>query len=241
MARRSVGAVVLLAVGLLGASVPLAELPAQAATATASGSRAEPTTYDDLWRAAMVAVDDGEFEPNASTRAALFAKAVTYARRAVALNAADAEGHFHLARALGRTAQSLGPRDRVKFGVEVRDHALQALRAAPRHPGALHVMGVWHAEVMRLNGFTRAVARTFLGGQVFSSASWAEAVRYMELAVQVEPDRLVHRLDVARIYRDMGRTDDARAAYRAALNCANMDANDAKYRQQATDELRLVR
>jgi hypothetical protein len=159
----------------------------------------------------------------------------------VALNPGDAEGHFQLARALGRTALSLGRRERVRFGIEVRDHALLALRAAPRHAGALHVMGMWNAEIMRLNGFTRAIAKTFLGGKIFSTASWEEAVRYMELAVQIEPDRLVHRLDVARMYRDMDRGDDARAAYRAALNCANMDANDAIYRQQAGDELRRMR
>lgn len=227
---------------LLGAPISVAQAQAPATMPMMSGARVkEPETYDDLWRAAMVAVDEGEFEKNAVTRTALYAKATGYARRAVVLNPGDAEGHFHLARALGRTALSLGPRERVKYGIEVRDHALLALRSTPRHPGALHVMGVWNAEVMRLNGFSRAVAKTFLGGQVFNTASWPEAVRYLELAVQIEPDRLVHRLDMARIYRDIGRLDDARAAYRAALNCANMDANDAMYRQQAGDELRRMR
>jgi tetratricopeptide (TPR) repeat protein len=224
------------------AVTPLCSAGAQSVIPATAGARVpEPTSYDELWRAAMVAVDDGEFETNATTRAALFAKATAYARRAVALNPGDAEGHFHLARALGRTALSLGPRDRVKYGIEVREHAMHALRVAPRHAGALHVMGVWNAEIMRLSGFSRAVAKTFLGGQIFNTASWPEAVRYMELAVQIEPDRLVHRLDVARIYRDIGRADDARASYRAALNCANMDANDTRYRQQAGDELRRMR
>jgi Flp pilus assembly protein TadD len=102
-------------------------------------------------------------------------------------------------------------------------------------------MGVWNAEIMRLNGFTRAVAKTFLGGQIFGSASWAEAVRYLEQAVQVEPDRLVHRLDLARIYRDMGRIAEARRSYGVAIALADSDTNDATYRQQAGDELRRLR
>lgn len=222
------------------AVLPLRGAQAQVAVASVSAAT-EPTTYTELWQAAAAAVDQGEFERNTAVRTALYAKATEYARRAVALNPGDAEGHFHLSRALGRTALALGPRDRVKYGIEVREQALTALKLAPKHPGALHVMGVWNAEIMRLSGISRAVARTFLGGQVFSTASWNEAVRYLELAVQVEPDRLVHRLDLARIYRDMGRTDEARAAFRAALAAADVDPNDRVYRQQATEELRRLK
>jgi Flp pilus assembly protein TadD len=102
-------------------------------------------------------------------------------------------------------------------------------------------MGVWHAEIMRLNGISRTVARAFLGGQVFGTASWAEALRHLELAVEIEPARLVHRLDLARIYRDLDRINDARAAYRAAIAAPASDPNDAVYRQHANDELKKLR
>ncbi|WP_306520921.1 hypothetical protein [Gemmatimonas sp.] len=231
--------------GLLGLVALIATAPYRGAhaqmTAASVAKSAEPSTYAELWQAAALAVDQGEFEKNEAVRSALYAKATSYARRAVALNAMDAEGHFHLSRALGRTALALGPRERVKYGIEVRDEALAALKLAPRHPGALHVLGVWNAEIMRLSGISRAVAKAFLGGQVFGTASWSEAVRYLELAVEIEPTRLVHRLDVARIYRDTNRTNDARAAYRAAIASPASDPNDAVYRQQAVDELRKLR
>lgn len=231
---------------LLGTGMPLTRSSAQSVSAPSAAARGveaakDPVTYAELWQAAAVAVDQGEFERDEKVRAALFAKATGYARRAVALNPNDAEGHFHLSRAIGRTALALGPRERTKYGIEVREQALEALRLKPRHPGALHVMGVWNAEIMRLSGFSRAVAKTFLGGQIFSSASWAEAARYLEMAVQVEPDRLIHKLDLARIYRDMGRSADARSTYTAALSTKDADLNDAVYRQQAGDELRRLR
>lgn len=230
----------MLSAGVL--TIAAATGPAHAQMAMTSVTRTtEPSTYLELWQAAAAAVDQGEFEKNEATRSALYAKATGYARRAVALNPGDPEGHFHLSRALGRTALALGPRDRVKYGIEVRDEALAALKLAPRHPGALHVMGVWNAEIMRLSGISRAVARAFLGGQVFSTASWNEAVRYLELAVEIEPSRLVHRLDLARIYRDTDRPNDAKAAYRAAIAAPASDVNDAVYRQQAIDELKKLR
>ena len=203
--------------------------------------QAEPKSYMALWKAAREAVDLGEFETNVSTRTALYVRAADYAKRAIAANANDAEGHFQLSRAVGRTALAASPRDRVKFAVEVREAALKALQFQPRHPGALHVLGVWNAEVMRLNGVMRAMAKAFLGGQVLSSANWPEAIRYLELAVTVEPNRLVHHLDLARVYRDAGRPNEARAAYQAALRAPMQDANDDHYRQSADDELKKLR
>ena len=203
--------------------------------------QAEPKSYVALWKAAREAVDLGEFEPNTETRTALYTRATDYARRAVLANPSDAEGHFQLSRAVGRTALAANPRERVKYAVEVRAEALKALQLQPKHPGALHVLGVWNAEVMRLNGFSRAMAKTFLGGQVLGSASWSEAVRYLEASVVVEPNRLIHHLDLARIYRDAGRPNEARAAYQAALRAPLQDANDDQYRKSADEELKKFR
>ena len=128
--------------------------------------QAEPTSYPALWKAAREAVDLGEFESNVETRTALYRRATDYARRAVLANTNEAEGHFQLSRAVGRTALAANPRDRVSYSREVREEALKALQLFPKHPGALHVLGIWNAEVMRLNSFSRALAKTFLGGQV---------------------------------------------------------------------------
>jgi len=151
---------------------------------------ADPKSYEALWKASRDAVDAGESQSDDARKKQLYKTSEQYARRAVEARPTDAEGHFQLARALGKTALSLGKKDRVKYAGDVRAQALEALKYDPRHAGALHVMGVWNAEVMRLNGFTRMIARNFLGGEVFGSASWKEAVRYMETAVTVEPDRI---------------------------------------------------
>jgi len=197
--------------------------------------------YDALWRAAREAVDLGEVGRDAAARAALYRQATDYARRAVAANPGDAEGYFHLSRAIGRTALNVGVRERVKYAIDVRTNALRALELQSRHPGASHVMGVWNAEVMRLNGITRRIAKAFPGGAVFNSASWAEAVRYMEQSVASEPNRLVHLLDLARVYRDMGRTADARTTFALALRAPDTDANHGLYRGAAERELRALR
>ena len=194
---------------------------------------AEPDNYDALWRASLVDVDLGESAATTEQRNAYYKQGEQYARRAVQANPNDAEGHFVLARSIGRIAQTLGSRDKVKYAGEVRNHALEALRLNPRHAGALHIMGMWNAEVMRLNGVARFMAKNFLGGQVFGSANWNDAQKYLEQAVAIEPSRLVHRVDLAGIYADRGNTAKAREHAEFVVQAPATEANDVKYKKDA--------
>ena len=221
----------------LGDSAHAAMNPAAALRHYEAGLAVEPRNYELLWKAARDAVDIGEHAESKDTRTQMYKNAELYARRAVEVNPGDAEGHFHLARSLGRAALALGPRDRIKYATDVRSHALEALKLDPKHPGALHVMGMWNAEVMRLSGPTRWIAKNILGGKVFNSASWREAVRYMQEAVANEPERVVHHADLAEIYRDTGDAARARAEWETVLRLTATDYNDRFYKQTATNRL----
>lgn len=201
---------------------------------------ASPASYDLLWRAARECVDLAEAAGTAEQRAGYNRKAEAYARRAVAANGAGADGHFMLAVALGRTALSVSARERVKYATEIHDEAMTAVKADARHAGALHVLGVWHAEVMRLSGFTRFAARKLLGGKVFERASWSEARRYMEAAVAADPARITHRLDLAAIYADNGDKPRARATCETVLRMPNVEFNDGRYKQQCQQVIARV-
>jgi tetratricopeptide (TPR) repeat protein len=203
--------------------------------------KADPRSYEGLWKASRDAVDVGEYNPDDKERERLYSEAELYARRAVEVNPADADGHAELARALGRKALSLGKKDQVKYAGDVRNAALEALKINPRNPAGLHVMGKWNYEVLRLSGITRFMAKTFLGGKVFDSANWDDAQRYMEESVAVEPGRLVHHLDLARVYEARGNKEKAREQYEAVLKGPIGDFNDKKYQAEAADEIKEVR
>ncbi len=206
-----------------------------------TGLAASPSSYDLLWRAAREAVDIAEAATDAAKRTEYNAKAEGYARRAVTANTAGADGHFMLAVALGRTALALGSRERVKYASEIHAEALAAVRIDPRHAGALHVLGVWNAEIMRLSSFSRFAARTFLGGKVFDQASWAEATRYMETAVAADPGRITHRLDLAKIYADTDQKPKARETCEAAAKMPTVEFNDARYKRECAQLVAKLR
>ncbi len=211
-----------------------------AAAALASYERAasaDTLSYEAAWKASRSAADLEVRARGTPDHSVLLRTAELYARRAVALRPDGADGHFALARALGIAARAVGARQRVRYAGDVRNHALQCLRYDPGHSGCLHVMGAWNAEVMRLSGVERFVARRLLGGRAFGSASWNEAIRYIEAAVAAAPQRIVHRIELAEIYAELGRTTEARRHYEAALTLAVDDFNDPIYQSTARTAL----
>jgi hypothetical protein len=201
--------------------------------------QAEPNNADALWRASVEVIDLGEWDD--ATRDSLYRLGEEYARRAVAADAKSSMAHFALAKAIGRRALSMGSRDRVKFAGEVRKEALEALALDSTNAGALHVMGRWHANIMRLSGFSRFMAKNVLGGKTFDEANWKDAARYLERASALEPDRIVHRLELASVYADSGNKAKARETYQALLQMKPTDYNDKHYLQQADKELKELK
>jgi tetratricopeptide (TPR) repeat protein len=216
--------------------------PETALTAYEAALALDSTNADVLAKASMSAVDLGESLADKARQKELFRRAERYARGAVAADSTSAENWFHLARAVGRTALTMGVRDRVKYAVEIKRWAERSLAIDSSHAGALHVLGMWNAEVKRLSGVELFFARSFLGGGVLGQANWKNAVSYMERAVASDPGRLTHRLDLAGVYADVGEKEKARATYESVINeQTRTDFNDPLYKKQAEAALKKLR
>ncbi len=196
----------------------------------------DSTAYEANWRAAIVLLDQGEQIPDRAkspARDSLYARAERLARRAVAADSLGADGHFALAAASGRASLTMGKKARIRRARDIRDEAQRTLALDPRHDGAYHILGRWNAEIMRLSGLSRFLAKQLLGAGVFGDASWEAAVSNMERAVALDPGRLYHRLELAEIYVDRKRYDDARAQLGQLAALPDREIMDSVYRRQA--------
>ena len=196
----------------------------------------DSSNYEANWRAALTLGLMGDPYPiseKSPRRDSLYSRAERHARRAVAADPTGADGHFALAASIGRAALMVGPEEKVRRAILIRDEALRALAINPKHDGAHHILGRWNAEIMRLPGITRFFARHFLGARVFGQASWPRAISYMEKAVELAPGRIYHHLALADIYADTGRLRDAEARLRSVDSLPVREALDTNYRQQA--------
>ncbi len=200
--------------------------------------RQDPSNYEANWRTAMTLLDLTELLPDSLRRArrdSLYALAERHAARAVAADSMGADGHFALAAAVGTGVILLGPEARVRRAAVIRREALKAIALNPRHDGAYHIVGRWNAEIMRLSGVSRFFARNFLGASVFKQASWKKAIAFMEKAVELDPGRIQHHLELARIYADRKRAADAEAQLHLVESLPSRDILDTILKRQAAE------
>ena len=196
----------------------------------------DSTGYEANWRAAMALLDLTEQIPESvrsAERDSLLARAEALARRAVAADSTRAEGHFALAAAVGRASLTMGKKERIRRAAVIRDEARRAIAIDSTYDGAYHVLGRWHAEIMRLSGLSRFFAKSFLGAGIFREASWDSATANLEKAVALDPGRIYHRLELAQVYADRKRYQQARTQLAEAASLPERELNDSAYKRAA--------
>ena len=196
----------------------------------------DSTDYGANWRAAMALLDEGELIPDSlagAERDTIFARAERLAKRAVAADSMQPEGHFAVAATVGRASLGMGKKERIRRAKVIRAEALRTIELDPKYDGAYHVLGRWNAEIMRLSGLSRFFAKSFLGAGIFGQASWEEAIANLQKAVELDPARIYHRLELARIYADRKRYQEARDQLGQINALPDRELLDPVYRERA--------
>ncbi len=207
-----------------------------ALTALALYARAleeDSASYPALWRAAREAVNLGMLAEERTERKRRAQEAVSFAERAREADPSGAEAYEWLSIALGRLALEEGLKTRARLASEIRSAALTALALDSLNAGAHHVLGEWNAEIRRLSGIQRWAARSMLGVDAIGDASWDAALEHLERAVRLAPESLVHHLDLARAYLDLGRKADARRELLEVLDRPSLDPIDPLQKEAA--------
>ena len=205
---------------------------------------ADSLDMEGSWRAAIAQSDMAlplREKKDRPRRDSLLEQAQKHARRAVRLAPDSVNALFALGLVLGNTALTKGIRDKVRMSNEIRSLALRAVAADSTHDGAQHLLGRWHYEVMRLSGFERFIARSILGGEEFGKASWSEAQRRLERAVALAPERIYHRLVLAKILVARKDKSSAAAELRRISTLPDQVAADSTYRREAGEMLLKLR
>lgn len=227
-----------------GDSLTEALKPAEALEQYRKAFQIDQSNYEVLWKFARAQIDVAkqlEGKKFRATRDSLFRVASLYADSASKTVPDDPEGHFMVAQALGRMSRERGGQERVRYGQQIYDEAARTLELDPAHDGAHHVLGAWHAEILRLSGVARFFAKTFLGAGYLGLASWDSAAVHLELAVEYEPEYIYHRLELAEVYMDLERYSEAKAQLeRIAQLPPTSDVNDRHYKEEAARMLEDV-
>jgi len=192
-----------------------------------------PRSYDLLWRAARESVNLGILADEDRERKGRFRQGETYGRLAVGADPGGVAGHYWLATALMRQALLSNPREKANLSGEILHEGNAVLALEPNHAGALHIVGQWHAEMMRLTGVAHFMAVKVLGGDGLRDASWEKAEELLSRSAELEPAVLVHHLELARLFVDTKRTHEALGALQEVLARPALEPADLKFKKEA--------
>jgi tetratricopeptide (TPR) repeat protein len=203
----------------------------------------DPGDYEALWRAASFAVALGvmaDDEAGGRPPEEWYEKAEGFAARALHLDAERVEARYWRVAALGRQALSAGPMEAAALADRIWEGSLEILELDPAHPGAHHALGRLYYEVMTLSGARRFLGRTFSRGRALDEASWPRAEEHLRRAVELAPDMVLYRLDLARFHLQRGDPALARAELRRVVEEADPGSPDRAFALEARRLLREV-
>lgn len=203
---------------------------AQKATDTwASRLQANPRDFESAFKLAQARYWLGTNGlPEAQRKAALEA-GIAAARSAIALNANRPEGHFWLAANMGALAESFGVRQGIRYRGAIKDALLMTLKLDQGflQGSADRALGRWYFKVPGLFG----------GSNRRSEGHLRKALTY-------NPASVISHIFLGDTLADMGRKEEARKEYQAALDAPfdpDWTPEDRRFKEQARQILAKLR
>jgi tetratricopeptide (TPR) repeat protein len=162
--------------------------------------------------------------------------AVDYAKRAAALDPNDPEAHLAVAISYGRLQPLENNREKIAASRVIKQAADKVVRLDPRSDLGWHILGRWHRGLADINAAKRALAQ-LVYGEVLPASTYEEAAKCFERALVLNPNRLMHYIELGRVYAQMGRTDEAKHLITQGLAMRDTEKDDPETKHLGQEAL----
>ncbi len=162
--------------------------------------------------------------------------ALDYSERAVKLAPRDSDAHLAIAICLGKLSPLIGNKESIEASHKIKTEAEAAVKLNPKSDFAWHLLGRWNQELAQIGGVTRAIAMVVYGA--LPSASYDEAVKCFQKAMALNPNRLIHSVELGRTYALMGRKEEAKKFIEQGLAMKNRDKDDPETKERGRKTLK---
>ena len=165
--------------------------------------------------------------------------AVDYAKRAAALAPNDPEAQLAVAISYGELQPFEGNRQRFDAVHIIKVALDKVIELDPRNDLAWHVLGRWYKGLADLDPFRRGMAQAAFGA--LPAATYEEAVTCFEKAIQLNPARPIHYIELGTVYAQMGRKDEARRFIAKGLDMPDQEKENAATKREGEQLLAKLR
>jgi tetratricopeptide (TPR) repeat protein len=148
-----------------------------------------------------------------------------FANRAVAIAPNSSEAQLSPAISYGKMVPYMGLREQVDATPRIKQAADRALRLDSNNDTAWHILGRWNRTLAGIGPIKRALVSAIYGTTLPVTTNEAAAYDLLK-AISINPDRLIHYIELGRIYAQMGRNEDARKFIQKGLSMPNKEKDD---------------
>ena len=161
--------------------------------------------------------------------------ALDYSERAAACGPKDCDAQLAPAITLGKMLPFMPVKEQVSASPRIKESVDKALAIDPRNDNAWHILGRWNRVLAEISS-----AKRFLAGMIYGQlpkGSIDEAEQDMKKAIAINPHRLMHYIELGRIYAQMGRKDEARESINKGLGMPDAEKDDPETKARGREAL----
>ncbi len=161
--------------------------------------------------------------------------AMDYSNRAAECGPKDCDAQLAPAITLGKMLPYLPQKEQVTASPKIKESVDKALAIDPRNDNAWHILGRWNRVLAEISSAKRLLAGLLYGD--LPKGSYEEAERAMKKAIALNPHRLMHYIELGRIYSQMGKKEEARELINKGLGMPDSEKDDPETKERGRETL----
>jgi tetratricopeptide (TPR) repeat protein len=165
----------------------------------------------------------------------LMGMAKSYAERAVSLSPNDGEAHLSLAICYAKSLAFQSNKEKIASLRLVKSSVDQAIALDARQDLAWYILGCWNQRICELSMVKRKMAEVIYGS--LPDASDDAAVKCFQKAIALNPNRLIHYIELGRTYAKLGHEAAARKYINQGLAMPDTGKDDPETKQRGRETL----
>jgi tetratricopeptide (TPR) repeat protein len=163
---------------------------------------------------------------------------LTFAQRAATLAPNNAEAQLSPAISYGKMLPYMGSKEQVDASPRIKSAVDRTLQLDPKNDTAWHILGRWNRVLANINVVKRLLAGALYGNLPVTTNEAAE--RDLLKAISINPHRLIHYIELGRIYAQMGRKEEARTFIEKGLSMPNAEKDDPEMKEIGRELLKKL-
>ena len=164
--------------------------------------------------------------------------ALDYSVRAAACGPKDCDAQLAPAITLGKMLPYMPTKEQVSASPRIKESVDKALAIDPQNDTAWHILGRWNRVLADISSTKRFFA-SLIYGQL-PKGSIDEAEQDMKKALAINPHRLMHYIELGRIYAQMGKNQEARDFINKGLGMHDAEKDDPETKERGREALAKI-